>query len=123
MRYLFPITLLVMLFCSGFTWGKAKEERCKEANELVFNQQAKNPDSLPADLERKVAELCPGGAAEKFLSGLKSELSNQTDQSDAGLRKRYKNRPTFFLCIRSHRTYSIVAEQQTRRNGFFDHGP
>ena len=81
MRVRFTIILIVSLFCCGFTWGKSREENCRAANELVFNQQIKNPDVLPDGLERKVTELCPNGAAQIFLEGLKSELGNQPDRA------------------------------------------
>ncbi len=81
MKTLFTTILILALFCSGFTWGKSKEESCWEAKELVFGQQLKNPDVVPNDLERSVNKLCPGGAAQKYIEGLKSELGNQVDQA------------------------------------------
>ena len=81
MRTLFTFLLIISLFCSGFTWAKTREERCKEANELVFSQQKKNSNVLPDGLERKVAELCPDGAAVQFVNGLKSEFGKQIDQA------------------------------------------
>lgn len=77
MKNLFLIMLFSALFCSGFTWGKSREESCNDADKLVFNHLKKSPDSLPNDLRRKVADICPGGAAEIFLDGLRYELGNQ----------------------------------------------
>lgn len=81
MRAYFPLFLIILLLCSGFTWGKSPEERCKEANELVYNQQRKSSDVIPDGLEKKVSELCPDGAAQKFVLGLKNELGKQADQA------------------------------------------
>lgn len=81
MRAYFPLVLIVLLLCSGFTWGKSPEERCKEASELVYNQQRKNSDVIPDGFEKKVAELCPDGAAQKFILGLKNELGRQPDKA------------------------------------------
>ncbi|NTV48693.1 MAG: hypothetical protein HGB32_03050 [Geobacteraceae bacterium] len=81
MKNLFTFLLVVSLFCSGFTWGKTKEGRCKEANELVFNQQKNDFNVLPDGLESKVAELCHDGAAVKFVKGLKCEFGKQIDQA------------------------------------------
>ena len=81
MRTLFTFLFIISLFCSGFTWGKTREESCKKANELVFNQQKKNFSVLPDGLESKVTELCQDGAAQKFLAGLKNELSNQSERA------------------------------------------
>ena len=81
MKTLFTFLMIISLFCSGFTWGKTKEARCKEANELVFNQQKNNFSVLPDGLESKVTELCQDGAAQRFLAGLKSELSDQPEQA------------------------------------------
>jgi tetratricopeptide (TPR) repeat protein len=81
MRTLFTFLLVISLFCSGFTWGKSKEDRCKEANELILSQQKKFPNVLPAGLEQKVIELCPDGAARQYVNGLKSELNKQVEQA------------------------------------------
>lgn len=81
MRTLFTFILIISLFCSGFTWGKTREDRCKEANELVFNQQRKSFDVIPDGFEKKITELCPDGAAQKFILGLRSELGKQPDQA------------------------------------------
>lgn len=79
--YHVPIILFFALFCSGFTWGKSADENCREAIELINNQQAKSPDSLPENLKRKVTELCPDGIAQKLLQGIELEQHNQTDQA------------------------------------------
>lgn len=81
MKTQFMFLLIISLFCSGFTWGKTKEERCKEANELVFNQQRKNSNVIPDGFEKKISELCPDGALHEFILGLKSELGNHPDQA------------------------------------------
>ena len=81
MRTLLTLIIIISLFCSGFTWGKTKEERCKEANELIFAQQKKSFNVMPDGLETKVAELCKDGAAHFFLAGLKNEFSNQPERA------------------------------------------
>jgi tetratricopeptide (TPR) repeat protein len=73
--------MIVVMTCSGFTWGKSGEQNCKDAKELVTYQHLKNPDSPPVDLESKVNKLCPGGVAQKYLEALKFELLNEIDRS------------------------------------------
>lgn len=72
---------IILLCCSGFTWGKSGEERCREANELVINQQKKSFNAVPDELENRVTELCRDGAAQRFLAGLKSERNNQVGEA------------------------------------------
>ncbi|MDD2732868.1 MAG: tetratricopeptide repeat protein [Desulfuromonadaceae bacterium] len=81
MRALFTFLLITSLFCSGFTWGKSHDDRCVEANKLVYNQQRNNSEVIPNGFEKKIAELCPDGAAHMFILGLKSELGKQPDQA------------------------------------------
>ncbi|MDD2898359.1 MAG: tetratricopeptide repeat protein [Desulfuromonadaceae bacterium] len=81
MRQLLIFLIIISLFCSGFTWGKSREERCNAANDLVFKQQNKNFNVFPDEIEGKVAELCHDGAANSFLSGLKNEIGKRPEQA------------------------------------------
>lgn len=81
MKCLFAFVVIMSTFCTGFTWGKSHEESCKEAIELVSNQQRKAPETIPDSLEIKVTELCPNGAAQQFLLGVKNELGKRPDQA------------------------------------------
>lgn len=82
MRTLFTFLLIISLFCSGFTWGKTKEESCKEATDLLFNQQMKNPELLSDDLEQKVTDLCPDGAASIIAESLVQQGDEYSLHSD-----------------------------------------
>ncbi len=79
--YQVTTVFILALLCCGFTWGKTSEQSCKDAIDLINNQQLKTPGTLPEILERKVTDLCPDGVAQKYLQGMKFELKNQNDQA------------------------------------------
>lgn len=82
MRTLWIALLLILAFlCSGFSWGKSTEKKCRDASELIAIQQAKNPGSLPDKLEHQIRELCPNGAAAEYIQGLRFELQGQPDKA------------------------------------------
>ncbi len=73
--------IIITLLCCGFGWGKSKEQKCLDAQELIASQQSKNPVSLPEDLERQIRGLCSDGAAMEFIQGFRTELQGQSDRA------------------------------------------
>lgn len=74
--------LLIVLLCSGFTWGKSKEERCEEAKKLITNHLKLNSVPIPDDLAKNVEKLCPDRAASYFIRGFNAEQQKNYSQAE-----------------------------------------
>jgi len=91
--------LAVALFATGFTWPFASSNNCQKAKALIFELPTQSSESKRKDMETKVAELCPSGAAGHFLKGLQLERGGNGDAAVTEYREALSIDPEFYPAV------------------------
>ena len=96
-RYAALSSLLAMtLFATGFNWPFAASDSCRDAKKLILELPAQTTEAKRKEIERRVTELCPTGAAGHFLKGLQFERAGSNDQAMVEYREALAIDPDFY---------------------------
>jgi len=96
-RYLaLPSLLAVTLLATGFSWPFPSSGGCRDAKRLILELPAQASDAKRADTEKRVAELCPTGAAGHYLRGLQFERGGNSDQAIQEYKETLSIDPDFY---------------------------
>ena len=86
----------VTLFSTGFNWPFPAGNSCRDAKRLILELPAQSNESKRKDVEKRVMELCPTGAAGHFLKGLQFERAGNGDAAIAAYRETLSIDPEFY---------------------------
>lgn len=85
--------LVLAFFTCGFNWGFGSKDKCGEASRIVQGLSPQQPEAERLAAEKRIMELCPGGAPGKFVAGQRLEREGKIDEAAAEYREALKIDP------------------------------
>lgn len=94
MKKLVPL-LIIAALTSGFTWGKKPIDRCEDAKQLAFGLKSSTDRGSRIEADASIRELCPDGAAGRFVNGYALEVAGNLEKALLEYREALRLDPEF----------------------------